>query len=386
MGITANGYETTPVEDIKASVEQLFKTALGEDLSLDAETPQGNMIAAITDLLHQIDMQRQNDFYARDIYKAEGLQLDILGREFDIPRKDSIPTQILITLKGAVNYTVPKGTKAAIVSNSSQVFEFTADTLINAAEQQVTLVASDGATYSNLLPGMQLQCQEYIPQVYDMDIVSIVYGTPAESDYSYRIRLLEAQQANVDEVKHLTLALQNIPNVLSAYVEPNNTLNTSPSGIPPHAVEIVVLGGEESAIAQAIMGYIFATPTYDDPILGEAITGLDYNGNSQTFYITRPASKTVNIEVTYQDKPGMSLTPDDKAAISARLTELISGTYMNKTLYRSDILNLLTEGYVNKYAIETVDILVGDNDMEVSYTCTSREYLSVDTIEFTEAL
>lgn len=386
MGITANGYETTPVATIKAEVEQLFKNALGDDLDLNPETPQGNMIAMLTDLLHQIDMQRQNDFYARDLYKAEGLQLDILGRELDIPRRDSIPTQILVTLQGAVNFTVPAGTKLAVVTNSEQVFEFTADTLISASSQQVTLVASYGAAYENLAVGMQLQCQEYVPQIYNVTIDSIVYGTPKETDYSYRIRLLEAKDANVDEVEHLTLALQNVPNVVCAYVEPNNTLETSATGIPPHAVEIVVLGGEEGAIADAIMGYIFATPTYEDSELGEEIHGIDYNGNQQTFYITRPASKSVDIEIQYQNKPGMTLSPEDKAQLTAKVTELVNSTYMNKTLYKSDICNILTDGYSRKYALESVTVTVGEDAMSTSYTCGSREYLAAGTIDFVEPL
>lgn len=385
MGITSTGYETTPVSTIKSEVEQVFVDALGEDLILDAETPQGNMIAAFTDLLHQVDLHRQRDFYARDVYHAEGLQLDILGRELGLPRKLSVPTQLLVTLKGAINYTVAAGTKANIITDSSQVFEFPTAVQITSAAQQVTLQATDGAVYENIVAGQQLQTQEYTPQVYDMTIVSVTYGQPPESDYQYRIRLIEAAGSNVDEAKHLQLSLESINNVLSAYVDQNNTLETSPTGIPPHAVEIVVLGGAEADIANVLMQYLFATPTYNDPTLGEEIQGIDFQGNVQKFYITRPQQLNVSVTVEYVNKLGMTLSPEQISAIKTKVQELVNSTYMNNTLYASDICNVITTGLTQTFAIKDLTVTVNGSAMGASYKCTSRQYLYASSVTFTEA-
>lgn len=385
MGITANGYETTPESTILTEVQDAFKDALGTDLSLDVETPQGQLIAMITDMLHQIDLNRQSDFYSRDIYRAQGLQLDIIGRELDIPRREAVPTQILITLQGAVNYTVLSGTQATIITDNSQVFQFTDDFEITAASSQVTLTAVDGGVYENLTVGQKLQTQEYTPQIYDMTITSIIYGQAAESDYQYRLRLIEAQSSGVDEVAHLTLELENVENVLSAYVEPNNTLETSATGIPPHAVEIVVLGGAEADIAQVLMDNLFATPTYKDSTLGEEISGTDYNGHTQTFYITRPQQVNVSVQITYVNKLGQTLSSDNIADITNKITQLINATYMNKTLYYSDICNLATDGYTQIYAIKSMTVTVGSSPVTDSYTCTSRQYLYASSVTLSEA-
>ena len=385
MGITANGYETTPESAILTEVQDAFKDALGTDLSLDVETPQGQLIAMITDMLHQIDLNRQSDFYSRDIYRAQGLQLDIIGRELDIPRREAVPTQVLITLQGAVNYTVLSGTQATIITDNSQVFQFTDDFEITAASSQVTLTAVDGGVYENLTVGQKLQTQEYTPQIYDMTITSIIYGQAAESDYQYRLRLIEAQSSGVDEVAHLTLELENVENVLSAYVEPNNTLETSATGIPPHAVEIVVLGGAEADIAQVLMDNLFATPTYQDPTLGEEISGTDYNGHTQTFYITRPQQVNVSVQITYVNKMGQTLSSDNIADITSKITQLINATYMNKTLYNSDICNLATDGYTQIYAIKSMTVTVGSSPVTDSYTCTSRQYLYASSVTLSEA-
>lgn len=385
MGITANGYETTPKEDIKKDVQDIFTKALGEDLDLSEETPQGNLINGLTDLLCQIDLNRQSDFYARDIYKAVGTQLDIIGRELGIARKESVPTQVLVSLQGAVNYKIAAGTLASITSDSTKVFKFTSDTEITSSTIQVTLTAIDGQNYENLSVGQQLQTQEYVPQIYNISILSIVYGQPAESDYVYRARLIDAKDANTDEVEHFTLALEGINNVLSAYVEPNNTLNTSPSGIPPHAVEIVVLGGSEADIGKVILSNVFATPTYKHPTLGEEINVLDYNGHEQVFYITRPAEMDVNITVTYENKVGQTLTTATINEIKATLSEYVNSIYMNKTLYISDLYNIITEGYLQLYAVQSIVVTVDGNAVTNSYTCSAREYLHVDTITYVEA-
>lgn len=387
MGITANGYETTPTAEIEKDLQALFRGALGKDLSLDPESPQGQLISLFTDILHQVDQHRQDDFYARDVYHANGLQLDVIGREFDLPRKLSVPTQILVTLKGAVNFTVPAGTLCNVVNDPEKTFQFGEDVKITSDEQQVTLSAADGSVYSNLTVGTKLATQEYTPQIYDMTISSIVYGQPAETDYQYRIRLINSMGANVDEVQRLTLDLQNINNVLAAYVEPNNTLETSASGIPSHAVEIVVLGGGEADIAEVLLNHLFATPTYQDPTLGEAVTGLDYNGHNQTFYVTRPAAVGVTVSVKYANKVGRSLTPANILDLKAKISSLINATYMNKTLYKSDICNLITVNYGDTAAIDTLTVTVGGANMDASYTCTSRQYLTVSSgdITFTEA-
>lgn len=385
MGITANGYETTPIETVKTEVQKIFTDALGEDLDLSEETPQGNLINGLTDLLHQIDMHRQSDFYARDINKAVGNQLDIIGKELGLPRKASVPTQILVTLQGAVNYKIPAGLLASITTNSSEVFQFTNEVDITSSSIQVTLTAVDGAVYPDLTVGQQLQTQEYIPQVYNITISAITYGQDAESDYMYRIRLLDAKNANTDEVEHFTLALENINNVLSAYVEPNNTLETSATGIPPHAVEIVVLGGSESDIGKVIMDNIFATPTYQDPVLGEEITVTDYNGHPQTFYITRPAMKEVTVSITYENKTSVSLTTDNINAIKSRIVEFINTVYMNKTLYVSDVYNQAMFEFSQIYAIQTLTVEVDGVAISNSYTCSAREYLYANTVTMTEA-
>lgn len=385
MGITANGYETTPAADIEKDLQGLFQEALGTDLSLDPESPQGQLISLFTDILHQIDQHRQDDFYARDVYHAQGLQLDIIGREFDLPRKLSVPTQVLVTLKGAVNFTVPAGTLCNVVNAPEKTFQFTEDLNITADSQQVTLSAADGSVYKDLTVGTKLATQEYLPQVYDLTISGIVYGQAAESDYQYRIRLINAMGANVDQVQRLTLDLQNINNVLAAYVEPNNTLETSPSGIPSHAVEIVVLGGAEDEIADVLMNQLFATPTYQDPTLGEAITGVDYNGHNQTFYITRPAAVNVAVSVKYANKVGRTLTPENIATLQAKIAELINSIHMNKTLYKSDICSIITGNFGDVAAIDTLTVTVGGNTMDASYTCTSRQYLQSATITFEEA-
>lgn len=391
MPITEYGYVTTPKADVKSKVQKIFTDALGEDLDLSDETPQGNLINALTDMLHQIDMNRQADFYARDLYKAVGTQLDIIGRELDIPRKASVPTQVLVSIQGAVNYKIAAGTLANVTTDSSQVFEFTDTVEMSSETVQATLTATNGSTYESLMSGQQLQTQEYTPQIYSITIVSVIHGQPEETDYLYRTRLIDAKSAATDEVEHFTLALKNINNVLSAYIEVNNTLATSDTGVPSHAVEIVVLGGSEADIGDVILDNIFATPTYQNPTLGEEITVLDYNGHEQVFYITRPEMRTVSVSIVYENKAGHTLSNEEKELIKNDIVEFINTIYMNKTLYVSDVYGIAIEGYTDVYAVNSITIRISGTESDESdeiinsYTCSTREYLYAETVTFTEA-
>lgn len=383
--ITKNGYETTDIATIKADVEKIFTDAFGADLSLETATPQGQLIQGITDLLNQIDKSRQEDFWSRDLNKAKGLQLDIIAREFGTTRQEAIPTQILCTLQGAINFTIAKGTKVNLVSDVEKVFEFSSDFVINSSSQQVTLVASDKSVYTDLMEGMTLQSVEYIPQIYNITINSIIDGTDAESDYSLYLRLKDASGSNVDEVASLSLALNDIQNVINAYVNPNYGSETSASGVPAHSVEIVILGGNETDIANVLMNYLFATPTYQHPTLGEAIYGVDYNGHTQTFYITRPERKDTTIDVVYTNKSGHTLTSEQIAILKERIKDLVNSAYMNKTLYKSDVCSAITDGYTQVYAIDSITIKVNGQTIDPSYTCGAREYLYPTFINFEEA-
>ena len=82
----------------------------------------------------------------------------------------------------------------------------------------------------------------------------------------------------------------------------------------------------------------------------------------------------------------MTLSTADKADLTTKVLGLVNSTYMNKTLYRSDVCNLLTSGYTQTYAIDSVVIEIDGSEMTNSYTCSAREYLYSASVEFVESV
>lgn len=383
--ITNTGYEIKSKQDIKTSVQNLWKEAFGPNINLDVETPQGQITEIMTDLLYQIEVSRQDDFNARDVYKAVGLQLDIIGREMGAPRKDSIPTQLIVSISGQVGYTIPSGTLFNMISNVNQTFVNESDITIDSSPKQATLVATDLNVYSGIQTGDSLQTVNYFQQISSILVTSVVAGQEAEDDNTYRSRLVYIKDFGVDDIANLRNKLIAIENVLDAKVYQNNSLDTDEYGIPAHCIEIVVLGGDESDIGRICLENVtMGTPTYLNPVGGESITVVDSYGYQQVYNITRPSDVTFDVAVEYEAKPNQIVSNKDVSDMIARVEKYLNTRFIGQTVYLSDISYILLQGVQDKLELTSVVVKADDIEIDTSYTMDIRQYAVAGTVEVEE--
>lgn len=383
--ITTTGYETNTREETKLSVQDIWKKAFGPNINLEVSTPQGQIIEIMTDVLCQIDNARQDDFNARDIYKAQGIQLDIIGREIGAPRKESIPTQLVVSITGQTGYTIPSGSLFNMVNDVEQKFRTNNDIVVTSSPQSATLVATDGSVYGGIQVGDLLQTVEYFQQVSNIQINSIVAGKEKEDDNTYRARLIELKDSGIDDIANLKNKLMAINNVIDVNVKQNNSLDTDQYGIPSHSIEVIVLGGDEQDIGQVCLeNVVMGTPTYLNPSGGVSINVVDQQGYTQVYNITRPSSVEFSVEVTYAVKPHKILSNAEAGAISDRISDYLSTRYIGQTVYISDITYQILDGIQD--IIELVDLKVYADNVQISesYTMGIREYATVGTITVEE--
>lgn len=384
--ITNTGYEVKSKEDIRTSIQDLWKEAFGPNINMDVETPQGQITEIMTDLLYQIEVSRQDDFNARDVYKAVGLQLDIIGREIGAPRKSAIPTQLVVTINGSTGYTIPSGTLFNMVDDVNQVFRTENDIVISSDAQQATLIAIDGNVYGGIQTGDGLQTVTYFQQISNIVVVSVVAGQLAEDDNTYRSRLIELKDSGIDDVANLRSKLTAINNVLDAKVYQNNSLDTDAHGIPSHCIEIVVLGGNEADIGTVcLQNVVMGTPTYLNPSGGETITVIDSQGYPQQYNITRPTSVEFDVSVEYAPKANQVISHQDEADMISRVTQYLNTRFIGQTVYMSDISYLLLDGVQTKLEIVSLTVKADGVEIQSSYTLGIRQYAVAGTVEVEEA-
>jgi hypothetical protein len=118
-------------------------------------------------------------------------------------------------------------------------------------------------------------------------------GSNLESDATLRTRredeIRAAGKASVDSIRAAILA---ITNVTSAYVFENPSDVTDGTGLPPHAIECLVRGGEDSSVAASI---------FDEKAAGIATYGsttvsvTDSQGFAHDVKFTRPTEVPIYV-------------------------------------------------------------------------------------------
>lgn len=377
--VTDKGYVPSTRAEIKSRLITRFKDVLGVNMSVDESAPQLQFINFISDILEEIEYERMLDFWARDVYKAQGIQLDILGKEIGVYRILKVPTQYSVVLSStSIGYVISANTVFNSV-DGIPLMQTKNNITIDALEKTISCFSVEDSTDSVI--GTQLQTAQYIPQIIDATVSVVVPGSAQEADESYRVRLIK-RATEFNAIIRLQNYILSLNSVLDCKIENNTTLSTSPNGVPSGAIEVRVLGGNSAAIATAIMNYTL-TPTYLDPTYGEAVTVQDPAGYNKTYNITRPIAKDINVTITYKLKPNMGLTASEIINIQNIVTTYIESNTINKTVYISDILNIIYDKYGTQIYITDCYFTVDSTRVDSLYTCDIRKFLNADTITVT---
>jgi uncharacterized phage protein gp47/JayE len=136
-----------------------------------------------------------------------------------------------------------------------------------------------------------------------INVLDASLGSDVESDESLRQRReLELAQAGQSTPDAIRAALLEVEDVTAVTVFYNNTDETDADGIPPHAVECLVRGGDDQDIVDAIFANVAAgIATYGTEPVG---TVTDTQGTVHDVYFSRPDEETIYIVmgVTYNSR------------------------------------------------------------------------------------
>ena len=166
---------------------------------------------------------------------------------------------------------------------------------------------------------------------YDANDAAV--GDEIETEEAFRLRREELVAATGAATKDaITADVRAVDDVASAETFKNDTDYTDSNGVPPHAVEVLVLGGDGDEIAQAIWDSVAGGIQVFGSTSG---TAVDANGDDQTVAYSRPTSMAIWLEIDlnvtlaeYPDGGTSDYTVGDdevKAAIIAYGDALLSG-------------------------------------------------------------
>ena len=319
MGIT---YDTTGISiqtlsEILDEREVQLQSFLGDDFVISGDNAIANLQLAdadreyaIQELLLYIAMQLDPD-------QAEGIWLDFICALNNIRRYSPEKTLIPLTLTGTPNISKTAGEITVINNDTDEYFvNTTAFTIGLGGTADVQFQATsfgDIAAYNS---------QSYSLKTASSGLSSVAWnnaglyqiGRYAESDSELRARRTQTVDLTASStLASITANVSEVDGVTYYNIYENDTMSTVDT-IPAKAFEVVVLGGVDTDIAQAILqkkpAGIQAYGTTTNSV-------TDDDGNSFQIGFTRPSDSPIQFQISM--KVSSTQSPEWEEAVANAL-------------------------------------------------------------------
>jgi len=327
--VTPAGVERTALSEYKADLEEIFKTAFGEDLVLEPDTPQGTVIGLLALRLAEFDEAILGVGNSLSIFDAVGQQIDGLTAILAIARNGDEPSLVNVVITGVPGTVVSAGSLARSTDGDMFMLRST-----------VTIPAS--GTVSGIMESVEggpIPCKAH-------SITAIVSGVtgwetldnPAdgqpgklkENDFVFKRGYFRKLFKNATSpLNSIVAEVLEQEGVLEAVGEENDTKEPKTIKqvvLPPNSTAIVVLGGVDEEIAKAIQ----LKKTGGGPTTGDvSVPVKTYRADGRegpTVYINFYRAVEVGLEIDLDIDPGPTFPTDGLSLLKKRIQAYFAGT------------------------------------------------------------
>ena len=310
--VTPNGVEATTLAEYVDLLGEALRSVLGQDLSLDADTLQGQLIGVFALQLAQQDEALVAVANSLVLSAAEGNQLDAHGSIFNLPRREASHTMATATASGLEGVAVPSG--AIVQSDNGDLFEVEQTVLIGAdGTASVTLRAQQTGPVS----APQGALTQIVTPFDGWDSITndeaTSTGRRAETDAEYRARYRRLISRNsLGSVGSIKAAVENVFGIKEALVFQNTGSAAQAidrggsSELDPHSVMVFVRNDPELAgVARSVGQDTAAAIAFAKPV-GVATSAFasaqEYTVGSETIRYRDVSSIEITASLTLQTR------------------------------------------------------------------------------------
>ncbi|MEE9451366.1 MAG: baseplate J/gp47 family protein [Gammaproteobacteria bacterium] len=328
--ITDTGITSTSLNEYKTQYETAFKNALGDDLDLDPQTPQGQMIGILALNSSVIDDALVLAFQQLNILDAAGNQLDAYGAQFDIERSSATRSKTIVTVTGVATTIIPQGSQAK--TTNGDLFSATGNITIGGGGSgtgefeavDTGAIAIDANTLTQIVD--VVSGWETIDNPSDGTL-----GEDRETDSEFRIDYFNKLQKNAlsttDAIRSNILSLDSVIDARVFENDTNNLVVKQDVGLLPHSIAVVVEGGIPQLIGQTIADTktLGADTEGDDTNIQTEVTALTNEGLTSIQIFFYPVEFVLtNISVEVQE---FTEVPDLVNRIKTAIIDYFNGTF-----------------------------------------------------------
>lgn len=250
----------TPVSltGYKTILESRFREEFGQDLSVEPETPVGQIISVAALMLAEADENVVSISNGLSVGRATGIQLDDLATLLHIERIPETFTQVECTLTGVAGTAIPFGSR--VRKENGDEFELLSTVNIGA---EGSVVGNFQAVDSGPVMALAGTVNTIVTLIAGLEAVSNAanqtrLGVLAENDNTYRSRYRNLTARNglttVDALKALLFEV----GATKVRIERNDTAaDVTRQGltISARGIMAIVLGGASDSIASAVLSH-----------------------------------------------------------------------------------------------------------------------------------
>ena len=315
--INETGVVTESLAVKKQDLERRFRDMFGDDLSLDPETPQGQVIGLMALVRAEIDETFTQLAAGLSVATAQGTQLDDLGSLLGVVRLAAVHSRVTCRLTGVAGTNVPAGSRAK--TSDDVQWRSVEDAILSPSGVDVEFEAVDsgpftaGAGTITILVTV-ISGWETITNAQDSTT-----GISRQTDDEYR-RTLQARTGRS--------ATASLPAIESSLYESGATkikvlenitdadVIVQQYTIHANSILCIVQGGSDADIARAILTHRGLGVGVTVAILGRTIVATDEAA------LAAVSSGSITFDGTAY--PGLDLTSDtDNDGYAASLATLL---------------------------------------------------------------
>ena len=336
MRVSENRIIIDELETIKERLENGFKAIYGENLELGSSTPDGQMIGLFSEALSEVNQVLTFITQMLDPYLATGEWLDqrvayagLLRKMADYSRASGV------MIHGASGTIIKKGT--ILKDKNSNLWVTDHEVTLGTEGSKAVSITSQETGAFILNEQDELEMQEIILGV-DRIVATqnSTLGADEESDGDLLLRFMQSHSINNnDERQGLESYLLNLKGVKQCKVLENYTNQTDINGVASHSLNVVILGGDDRQIGEAILKKKIG----GCGVQGQTKVVVDFLGQKREVKFDRPTQ--INPKIVLRLKRTEGATDINTGKIKDLLSEHIFS--IGEDVYISRLYSIINE-------------------------------------------
>jgi uncharacterized phage protein gp47/JayE len=299
-GLTSTGFVVKPAEVIRAEIEadQRAAPALGADWDTSSEGPPGQLNGVVITKLAELWELAGVVYRARVPSGATFQGLEDTCAITGTTRRAATAGTVTLSVTLNAGTTLAAGAVARVPTAPSNRW-VTLTTVTNSGGSPAWFDVKAAAETAGAIPANAHTITEIATPVAGWTAVDNALdaepGTAADTDAQLRTRRNdELQAAGNAPLDALRTAVARVAAVVRVQAFHNTSNITDPTGLPAHAIELLVQGGAAADIAAAIWSAVAGgIATYGNT----SATVLDAGGTTRTVRFSRPTTVPIYAEV-----------------------------------------------------------------------------------------